>query len=190
MFAGGTDVIGDDIVMGDLVPLFGMIPEVADILDVFAVVVDQGVVNGNDALRTVAGVGAFLKPGQTFPIERFFIPVGLSDPAIQAGLVGGHGKFPINGRDILLVSNHQAGQIFAKMTAFRFIGEQPRQTGKGLFNDNWKFDDSRHRNILRDIIGHFAINICRQKAHWDSNVSILQKFSHKYKTKQYHKKSP
>ena len=45
-----------NIVMGDLAPLFGMIQEVTDILEVLAVMVDQGVVDGNGALVAVATI--------------------------------------------------------------------------------------------------------------------------------------
>ena len=75
MLAGGADVISDNVVMGDLVALLSMIQEIADILDGFAVMVDQGVVDSDDALRAVAGIRAFLKPGQTFAVEGLFFPV-------------------------------------------------------------------------------------------------------------------
>ena len=57
MLTGGTNVVGNDIIMGNLVALLGVIPEVADVLDVLAVMVDQGVVDGDDALGTVTVSG-------------------------------------------------------------------------------------------------------------------------------------
>jgi len=177
MLAGRTDVVGNDIVMGNLVSLFSMIPEAAGVLNVFAVVINQGIVDGNNALRAVTGIRAFLEPGQTFQVKGLFIPVAAGYPAVQAGLVRGDGKFPVDGRDVFLVGDHQAGQVLGEMAAFGFIGEQIPQAAEGFLDDDWKFNDSWHRNILHDIIGHVTINICRQKAHSDSNVSILQKFS-------------
>jgi len=110
MLAGRTDVVGNDIVMGNLVSLFSMIPEAAGVLNVFAVAVNQGVVDGNPALWAVTGIRAFLKPGQTFQGKGLFIPVAAGYPAVQAGLVRGDGQFPVDGRDVFLVGDHQAGQ--------------------------------------------------------------------------------
>jgi len=177
MLAGRTDVVGNDIVMGNLVSLFSMIPEAAGVLNVFAIVINQSVVDGNNALRAVTGIRAFLEPGQTFQVKGLFIPVAAAYPAVQAGLVRGDGKFPVDGRDVFLVGDHQAGQVLGEMAAFGFIGEQIPQAAEGFLDDDWKFNDSWHRNILHDIIGHVTINVCRQKAHSDSSVSILQKFS-------------
>ena len=61
----------------------GMVPQPAHVLDELAVVIDQGVVDGNDAARAVAGVRIVLQPVQTTVIERRRIPVRLDEPAIQ-----------------------------------------------------------------------------------------------------------
>ena len=61
MLARGADIVGDDIVVGDLVPLFGVVPEVAGIFDQFAVVVHQDVVDGNHPLGTIPRAGVLLQ---------------------------------------------------------------------------------------------------------------------------------
>src|SRR3712207_9000388 len=57
VLARGANVVGDQVVVGDLVPLRGVIPEPADVVDELACVVDQGVVHGDGAVVAVAGVG-------------------------------------------------------------------------------------------------------------------------------------
>ncbi len=53
MLAGSADVVGKQVIVGNLVPLLGMIPEPADVFDELAVVVDEDIVQGNDALVAV-----------------------------------------------------------------------------------------------------------------------------------------
>ena len=65
--AAGADVVGDEIVMGDLVPLLGVVPEPTDILDELPVVVDQQVINGDHPLVAVARVRRFLQSLQPPP---------------------------------------------------------------------------------------------------------------------------
>src|SRR5437016_2832314 len=50
MLAAGANVIDNEIIVGDLITLLGMIPEPAHIRNEFAAMVDQGVVNRDDPL--------------------------------------------------------------------------------------------------------------------------------------------
>jgi len=88
MFTGGTDVVGDDIIVSDFVATFGMIPEVADVLNRFAIMVDQDIINGDDPLGAIAGVRLLLQPIESLLVERFFVPIHFGQPAIETGLVG------------------------------------------------------------------------------------------------------
>lgn len=72
--ARNLDVVDDQVVVGDQVALVGVIPEVAHVLDQFALVVDQGVVNREDAVLSVAGGRVLLEPGQVALIQRLGIP--------------------------------------------------------------------------------------------------------------------
>jgi len=71
VLAGGTDIIDDDIIMSDFVTLLGVVPEVAGVLDKFAAVIVQNVINGNNTLGTVTGRRVFLQPDQPFR-DQFF----------------------------------------------------------------------------------------------------------------------
>ena len=64
VLAAGADVVDDQIVVGDLVPFLGVVPEVAGVLDELAGVVDQDVVQRNHALFAVAGGRVLLEPVQ------------------------------------------------------------------------------------------------------------------------------
>jgi hypothetical protein len=51
VFSRSADAVDDRIVVGHLIPLFGVIPEVPDIVDQLAGVVDQHVVDADDSGR-------------------------------------------------------------------------------------------------------------------------------------------
>src|SRR6185437_16630687 len=55
MFAVGADVVDEQIVLDDLVTVLAMVPEPASVWNQLAAVVDEGVVDGDDAVSTVAG---------------------------------------------------------------------------------------------------------------------------------------
>src|SRR4051812_21028947 len=57
VLAGGADIVDNQVVMSDFVTFLSMIPEPADVRDQLAAMVNQGVVDGNDTLGTVGGVG-------------------------------------------------------------------------------------------------------------------------------------
>jgi len=59
VFLRGDDVIDDQVVMCDLVPLLGVIPEIAYVLDKLTGVIDQDVVDGDDAVVDETGFGGF-----------------------------------------------------------------------------------------------------------------------------------
>ena len=61
VLAAGADVVDEQVVMGDLIPLFGVIPEPADIRDQHPVMVDQRIVDGDNALVAVPGDGILLQ---------------------------------------------------------------------------------------------------------------------------------
>jgi len=105
VFAAGADVVDDQIVVGDLVALLGVVPEPADILDQLAAVVDEGVVDGEDALGAVAGGRVLLKEVKAALVELVDIPVGVGEEAVKAGLVGGLGELPVDGADVLALGD-------------------------------------------------------------------------------------
>ncbi len=70
--------------MGNQVALVGVIPEVANILDQFAVMVNEGVVNREDTVLAVAGGWVVLEPFQALLIEAIGFPRRLSQEAVEA----------------------------------------------------------------------------------------------------------
>ena len=48
-----ADIVDKQIIVGDLVPILGVVPKPADVLDSFAVVVNQYVVQGNELIKGV-----------------------------------------------------------------------------------------------------------------------------------------
>ena len=100
MLAAGADVVGEEVVVSDLVPLLGRVSEPADILDELAVVVDEHIVDGDHSLRAVACVGRFLQPLQPAFVQRRDVPL-CGEEAVQARLVGGLSKFAVDARHAL-----------------------------------------------------------------------------------------
>src|SRR5262245_47697178 len=124
MLATRMDIVGKQVIMRNQVTFVSMIPEPAGIFDQFAVVVDQGVVDCNHAILAVAGGGVGLQPLQAMLIDALDIPRRLSQPAVEAGLVGGGGELAIDATDGLVLSDEQASQIFGKMAPGWFIGKE------------------------------------------------------------------
>src|SRR3954469_21983575 len=61
VLAGGADVVDEEVVLGDLVPLVGVVPVPSGVGDQHPLPVDERVVDGDDALVAVAGGGVVLE---------------------------------------------------------------------------------------------------------------------------------
>src|SRR5262249_25785723 len=141
VLAAGTDVVDEDIVLGDLVPLLGMVPEPAGIGDQLTVPVDQGVVNRDNPLRAVAGAGVLLEEVQAASIQGLDVPGGVGQEPIEAGLVGGLGEFVMDPQDGLAVGDHQSGEVLREMAAPGLAGKEVAKQLQGVTNDRREFDD-------------------------------------------------
>ena len=64
MLATSADVVDDDVIVGDLVALLGMIPEIAHIFNVFAAVVDQDIIDRDDPLWAITDIRVLLQPSE------------------------------------------------------------------------------------------------------------------------------
>jgi len=162
---GGADVVGDQVVVGDLVALLGVVPEPADILDAFAGVVDQHVVDGDHAPVAVARGRVGLHPFEPAMVERFDVPVHLGQPAVETRLVGGPGELPADRRDVLAFCDQQPGQVLGEMPPRRLVVEQIAEVSRGFDDDGGELDDRRHGMVLRDRFGCPAISLYRQNDH-------------------------
>ncbi len=175
MLSRGTHVVDDQVIMGNLVALFCVIPKIACIFNQLPVVIDQDIVNRDDSLGTEACVGLLLQPLNPLQVEVLLIPLAFGNPTVQAGLIRGYGEFAIDGRDILLVCHHQTGEIFSEMLTFGVIREQRSKFVQGLLDDGRKINNRWHGHILHDIFANLIANICRQSAHFAFKFSTLQK---------------
>jgi hypothetical protein len=137
-------VIGEQIVVGDFVSPFGMVPEPPYILDELPVVIDQHIVDGNDPTVCVFRAGVALQQFQPPLVECFRVPIHLGQELVETGLVGGLGKLPIDPQDRFSLGDHQSGKIFCEMLPLRFVGEQIPELLHSTPNDLRKFDDPWH----------------------------------------------
>ena len=176
MFPSGTDVVDDQVVMGDLIPLFGVIPEVTDVLDQGATMINQDIVYSNDSLGAVAGIWAFLEPVEPTLIELLGVPLGFGEPALQTRLVCGEGELAVYGRDVLLVGYHQSCEVFGEMATFGLIAEHRAELLQGLLDDGRVVYNGWHSQVLLDLTKASTLDH-RHFAHLPINYSSLQKFS-------------
>ena len=110
--------------------------------------VDQGIVDGDDALVAVAGRGVFLEEFQAALVERLDVPVGVGEEAVEAGLVGGLGELPVDAEDVLAVGDEQAGEVLGEVAALGLVGEEVAVL-EGFLNDLGELDDASHEQMLR-----------------------------------------
>ncbi len=121
-----------------------MIPEPADIFNQLAVVIDEGVINRDDAILGVVGGRVALQQLEAPLVERQFIPLNLSDPAVQAGLVGRDCKLAVDTADGFAFSNEQAGQILSEVLALGLVGKQVCVLDQEVLHDAWELNNRWH----------------------------------------------
>ncbi len=112
MLAAGADVVGEEVVLGDLVPFLGVIPEPAGVGDQQAVPVDQGVVDGDDAVVAIAGERVLLEPFQSSLVERLDIPGDLGQEPVETRLIGGLGELVMDSQNGLPLCDEESGGQF------------------------------------------------------------------------------
>jgi hypothetical protein len=117
VLATGIDVVGKQIVMSNQVAFVGMIPEVADILDQFAIVINQGVVDRNNAILTVAGSWIVLQPLKPVRVDALDLPGCFSQPPIERGLVWWGSELSRDTAHCLVLRYQQPGQVFGEVAA-------------------------------------------------------------------------
>jgi len=153
MFPAGTDVVGDQVVVSQLVPSLGMIPKPADVFDEFAVVVDQYVIDGDYATVAVSCAGVLLQPSEPMTIKLAFVPRHFREETVQTGLIRGHGKLAIDATHRFSRGNHQAREVFGKMPTLGFAHEMAPELLDGCRNYAWKRSDPGHASTIPDCQG-------------------------------------
>ena len=149
VLAAGADVVDEEVVLGDLVPLLGVVPEPAGVGDQHPVAVDQGVVDGDDALVAVASGGVLLEQVQAPAVEVVDVPRGLGEEAVEAGLVGGPGELAMDAEDGLPLGDEEAGEVLGEVAALALVGEEVAVLGQGVLDELGELDDSWHEQMLR-----------------------------------------
>ena len=92
MFVTCANIVGDQIIMSDLVSFLCMIPEVADVFDHLVIVIDQHIVYRDHTLFAVTSRRVFLQPIEPTTIQLIDIPIDLGQPTIETRLIRGPGK--------------------------------------------------------------------------------------------------
>src|SRR5215212_2492716 len=123
VLATRVDVVDEQIVVGDQVTLVGVVPKPANIVDQFAVMVNQGVVNRDDAVLTIAGGWVMLEPFETLVIQTLRLPRRLGQEAVEAGLVGRISELASNTTDCFMFGDKQTSDVFGKVNACWLIRE-------------------------------------------------------------------
>jgi hypothetical protein len=144
VFERGTDIVGDQVVMGDQMALVGVIPEPAGIFNQFPVMINQRVINRDYTVWRIVGGRVTLQQFKAPPVECLFIPVNLSDPAVQARLVGRGGKLAVDPADGFAFRNKQASQILGEVPTLWVVRKQIRVLNQEILHDAGKFDNRGH----------------------------------------------
>jgi len=142
------DIVGDEVVVRDLVALFGMIPQPAHILDELSGMTHQNVVDGDHSFWVVPCGLIILKYLKPSVIEGMNIPLDIREPAIEAGLVRSTDKLMADPANGLLFRDHESRKIIGKMTLFRLIDKQITKLLHGFPDDRGILDNCRHEGIL------------------------------------------
>src|SRR5213593_2349680 len=110
--------------MGDQMALVSVIPEPVSIFYQFSVMIDERVINRDHPMWRIVSSRVTLQQFKAPLVECLFIPVDLSDPAVQAGLVGRDSKLAINPADSFAFRDEETSQILGEVPPFRFICKQ------------------------------------------------------------------
>src|SRR6266545_6437685 len=138
-----------EVELSDLVPLLGVVPVPAGVGDQEPVAVDEGVVDGDDALVAVAGSGILLEQLQSSLIEALGVPGDLGEEAVEAGLVGGVGERLMDAEDGLALGDEEPGEVLGEMAALAVVGEEVAVSGHGVANHGGEYDNPWHDQMLR-----------------------------------------
>ncbi len=137
-------IIDEQIIVRDFVTIFGMVPEPADVFDRFAAVVDEDVVQGEDAAPMDFQVAVFDQKIDPAFIEFRRVPIDFVEESIEAGLIGGVDEFVGHARDGFIVTDHETGEIIGEVFTLTFVFEEVAELFDGFFDDRRSLYDSRH----------------------------------------------
>ena len=148
MLPAAANVVGEQIVVGDLVSPLGVVPEPAYVLDEFSVVVDQNIVDGDNPTVGVACAGVLLQQLQPTFVQFVGVPIHFGQELVETGLICGLGELPVDPQHRFSLGNHQPGEIFAEMLSLWLVGKHVCVLFHGFLHHLRKFDDPWHTHTI------------------------------------------
>jgi hypothetical protein len=61
------------------------------------------------------------------------------------------GEFPVDGGDVLVGGDREAGEVFGEVASLGFVGEQVAEVPEGFVDDLGERDDAGHGGVLQRI---------------------------------------
>ena len=148
VLAAGANVIDKQVIVGDLVAVFGVVPKPTHVLDELAVVVDERIIQRDHPLFAIASRRVTLHQFQPSLVDRLFVPLDARNEAIQARLVGRLDELAVDARDGLVRRHHQAGEVLGEMPPLRLARKQIPELVHGLTHNLRKLHDRWHLRTL------------------------------------------
>ena len=149
VLAAGADVVGEQVVVGDLVAFLGVVPEPAGVLDQQAVLVDEGVVDGDDALVAVAGGGVLLEQVQARWLRASTSQSASVRKRLRQDWSVVWANSPWMPEDGLALGDDQAGEVLGEVAALALVGEEVAELSQGVLDQLGELDDPWHDQMLR-----------------------------------------
>src|SRR4029450_11322193 len=125
-------------------PLVSVIPEPAGIFNQLPVMIDERVINRDHTVWCIVGGRVTLQQFKAPVVECLFIPVNLSEKAVQAGLVGRDSKLAVDTADGFAFSDEQASQILGEVPALWVVSKQIRVLDQEILHDAGELDNRGH----------------------------------------------
>src|SRR5262249_50435545 len=147
VFPTGVNVVSEQVIVGNQMALVGVIPEIANIVDQFASVVNQGVINRNDPILAIAGGRVMLEPFEAVGVDTIHLPRSFGQPAIEAGLVGGGGKLARDATDRLVFGHQQTSEVLGEVAARGLIRQQVTELDKQFLDHPGNGDNGWHKAL-------------------------------------------
>ena len=93
--------------------------------------VDERVVDGDDALIAVASGRVLLQHFQPPFVEGLVVPLGLGKEAIEARLIGRLGELAVDAGDGLILGDQEPGEILGEVAPLGLVGEEVAELVQG-----------------------------------------------------------
>ena len=116
--------------------------------------VDQHVIDGDNAAVRVLRARVLLKPLEPLLVQFLLVPLHLREKPVEAGLISGHGELAVHATHGFSGGNHQAREVLGKMPPLGLVNKNVAELLDGRRNDGRKRSDPWHACTIRDCHGH------------------------------------